>query len=75
MVIGGEAIYRATLPFADRIYLTQIAATLVGDARFPPLDPDHWQETERQAEMTSAAGLGYRFVTLDRAVGVDDAGG
>ena len=33
-VIGGEQIYRATLPFASRLYLTEIDATFFGGRRF-----------------------------------------
>ncbi len=77
MIIGGETIYRAALPHADRLYLTQIAATVTGDAMFPAIDARQWRETERQADMTSANGLGYRFITLDRiaadSVGADQA--
>ena len=42
-VIGGAQIYEATLPKADRVYLTRIHATPDGDATFPQLDSNHWQ--------------------------------
>ncbi|MBP7340548.1 dihydrofolate reductase [Niveispirillum sp.] len=38
MIIGGAQIYAAALPLADRIYLTEIAATPPGDAHFPEFD-------------------------------------
>lgn len=44
IVIGGAEIYRATLPFADRIYLTEIHAKPEGDTYFPALDPIIWSE-------------------------------
>ena len=34
MVIGGAEIYRAALPWADRIYLTRVHASPDGDAMF-----------------------------------------
>ena len=44
MVIGGEAIYAEALERADRVYLTQVHVDVDGgDARFPALDPQHWQ--------------------------------
>jgi dihydrofolate reductase len=36
-VLGGEAIYAAALPGADRLYLTRVEAEPEGDARFPGL--------------------------------------
>jgi dihydrofolate reductase len=38
MVIGGAQIYAAFLPIADRVYLTEIAATPEGDTFFPEFD-------------------------------------
>lgn len=64
-IIGGEAIYRAALPRADVIYLTEVLAEFPGDARFPPLDPSAWRETSRE-EHVSGGYPGYGFVTLDR---------
>lgn len=34
MVIGGEQIYRACMPMADKLYLTQVEAAPEGDAWF-----------------------------------------
>ena len=34
-VCGGEDIYRAALPYTDRIYLTEIEQSFEGSARFP----------------------------------------
>ena len=48
-VIGGEQIYRETLPFASRLYLTRIEATLLGaDAFFPEINLKEWTETARE---------------------------
>lgn len=43
MVIGGAAVYAQALPRADRIYLTEIAAEVAGNVRFPELDPAQWR--------------------------------
>lgn len=42
-VIGGADLYRLTLPFADRLYLTRIHASPDGDTFFPPLDLSGWR--------------------------------
>lgn len=67
MVIGGAAIYEATLPHADRLYLTEVHARIEGDTHFPAIDPAQWREIARER---IAAGEkddhDYSFVTLDR---------
>jgi dihydrofolate reductase len=49
MVIGGVAVFDATLPVADRIYLTRVHASVEGDRYFPPLDDAVWQEVAKEA--------------------------
>jgi len=66
-VIGGEQIYRLALPLADRIELTEIDASVAGDAWFPEIDYDQWDERQRETHRDAANGLRYDFVTLDRA--------
>jgi dihydrofolate reductase len=36
--IGGGELYRAALPFATTLHMTEIARAFEGDARFPPID-------------------------------------
>ncbi|MGB1807719.1 MAG: dihydrofolate reductase [Porticoccaceae bacterium] len=65
MVIGGEQIYRMTLPAADRLYLTQVDAEVEGDAFFPEVDFSQWQQiSEQLPELTDTHP--YRFLQLDR---------
>lgn len=42
-VIGGAEIFQATLPFADRLYMTKIDAHFPGDTFFPSFDETEWQ--------------------------------
>jgi len=65
MVIGGSDIYRAALPLAERIYLTEIHRNFSGDTRLEPFSEDIWQETGRQ-DCTDPDGLGFSFVRLTR---------
>ncbi len=66
-VIGGEAIYTLALPFADRIYLTDVDTAPEGDAYFPPLKTSDWFETGAE---TFAGGSGndhaFTIRTLER---------
>jgi dihydrofolate reductase len=63
-VIGGAEIYRAALPFATRIHLTEVHSKADGDTVFH-LDRAGWRETARERHET-ADGLGYSYVTLER---------
>ena len=43
---GGESIYAAALPQADRLYLTRVHAQIDGDAFFPEFDLTQWKLVE-----------------------------
>jgi dihydrofolate reductase len=47
-VIGGADLFRETLPFADRLYLTIVDAEPAGDTFMPEFDMDAWQEASSQ---------------------------
>jgi dihydrofolate reductase len=64
MVIGGAEIYRAALPRADRIELTEVHGEFDGDACFT-FDRKDWREIARETHATPE-GLTYSFVTLER---------
>ena len=66
-VIGGGEIYRLTLPFADRVYLTRVHTKVQGDVAFPELPEEEWEEVERVEH--AADGLhahAFTFLTYDR---------
>ena len=48
-VIGGTSVFAAALPIADRIYKTEVHGSPKGDAYFPTVDWDAWQEVAREA--------------------------
>ena len=64
-VIGGAEVYRAALPFADELLLTEVEADIEGDTRFPPFDPNEFEETSRERHV-SETGLAFSFVTYAR---------
>jgi dihydrofolate reductase len=65
--IGGGEIYRAALPFATTLHLTEIARNFDGDARFPPFDRAHWRETAREERQAEAPdGFAYAYVAYER---------
>ncbi|WP_319243083.1 dihydrofolate reductase [uncultured Propionivibrio sp.] len=60
-VIGGEALYRLALPHADRLYLTEIERDYDGDAFFPEIIAQQWQERSRVP-----GGADFSFAIYDR---------
>jgi len=67
MVIGGATLYGSMLPFAQRIYLTEVAAEVPGDAFFPAWDRACWREASRSARPRDARNpYDLAFVTLER---------
>ena len=67
MIIGGESVYRQALAFADTIYLTIVHHNFTGDRHFPELDPNEWQEVNRQDFHADKDNpYPYSFVTLIR---------
>ena len=64
-VIGGAEIYRAALPRADELLLTEVDAEIDGDTRFPGFNPSEFEETSRESHV-SETGLAFSFVTYAR---------
>jgi dihydrofolate reductase len=46
---GGGEIYRESMPLADRLRMTHIAAEPAGDTRFPAILPSEWTEMSRES--------------------------
>ena len=65
--IGGGELYRAALPLAAMLFLTEIDRDFDGDVTFPLFDPEAWPETRREAHRGEGPDtLGYSFVTRER---------
>jgi dihydrofolate reductase len=60
-VAGGGEIYRAALPYADRLELTEVDQSPAGDVTFPAFNRSHWLETARVPHD------GFSFVSYARA--------
>lgn len=66
-IIGGAEIFRATLPLADRVYLTLVKAAPQGETRLFGFPPHTWQETAREPMLRAAADqYSADFIVLDR---------
>lgn len=64
-VIGGGEIYKAALPLADGIVLTEIGRDYAGDTRFPDYDRTEFRETQRKPQVSSE-GVPFDFVLYER---------
>ncbi|MCW5909909.1 MAG: dihydrofolate reductase [Cyclobacteriaceae bacterium] len=66
-VIGGAEIYRLSLPFANRLYLTEIKAAVEGDAFFPEVNIQQWKEVSRKHHAADGRHLfAFDFVVYER---------
>lgn len=66
-IVGGADIYSQSLDLADTLYITEIQQNVEGDAHFPALDPQAWQEVARAARtQETPQPLNYHFVIYRR---------
>lgn len=67
MIIGGEQIFRAILPTADRLYITFIQQTFEGDTYFPEYG-DEWVLVETTKDMKTPDGIIFSYLVYERKV-------
>ena len=66
-VLGGGQVFAAMLPYADRLYLTEIDTELDGDVFFPEFDHSEWREVSRKHHDADASNeYGFDFVVYDK---------
>lgn len=67
-IIGGGQLYRAALPFVERIDATEIDTRIDGaDTYFPAINPDEWEMVERNEHSADAQNrFNYAFATYLR---------
>lgn len=66
LIIGGAQIYAEALGKVDRLYLTEVHATVHGDAFFPEIEKSDWREVSREPQMDGETGMTFDFVIYDR---------
>lgn len=64
MIIGGASIYKKFLPFANKLYLTEIDATTEADVYFPNFDKSNY--TKEIIEDVTDEDIKYSFVMYER---------
>lgn len=66
-VIGGGHLYHALLPFAKRIYLTQVHHSFEADVFFPEIKSEEWETESREDFQPSEKNeFAYSFINLLR---------
>tara|TARA_R100001143_G_scaffold12646_1_gene13850 strand:- start:14491 stop:15018 length:528 start_codon:yes stop_codon:yes gene_type:complete len=67
IIMGGAQIYEMALPYADRLYMTQVHAHVDGDAWFPEFELSEWHELGREDHAAADPNpYDYSFVILER---------
>lgn len=64
-VLGGGEIYKAALPLADGLVMTEIKKDYEGDTKFPDWDRSKFRETQRKPQV-SAGGVHFDYVLYER---------
>jgi len=68
MVMGGASLYEQMLPQANRLYLTQVHASLIGDTWFPNWKSEQWDEVQREDYPADEKNeYPYSFIVLERS--------
>ena len=66
-IIGGGEIYKQSLSFLDKIYLTEVITELSGDTYFPEIDMNEWNlVSSEQFEADAKNEFPMRFDVLLR---------
>jgi len=63
-IIGGEEVYKATINQADRLYITLVHLSVEGDAYFPPIPGDKFEEVFRERHLEYPTP--FSFIILER---------
>jgi dihydrofolate reductase len=66
-IIGGGEIYRQSMPYLDKIYLTLIEVEVEGDVFFPELDESQWKLVSEEAHKADDKNeYNYSFLIYER---------
>jgi len=66
-IIGGAQVYEASMKFLDKIFLTRVDISVVGDTYLPEILPTDWKLTsEVKHEADEKNEYSYTFCTYER---------
>ncbi len=66
-VIGGAMIYNLLMPYVTKMYVTEINQEFEGDAFFPKINPEMWEEVSREKGIKNEENpLDFDYVVYKR---------
>lgn len=66
-VIGGATIYRLLMPYANKMYITEINQEFDGDVSFPEINKEEWKAIEIEKGLKDEKNpYDYNYVTYVR---------
>lgn len=66
-VIGGATMYKLLMPYAKKMYITEIDKDFDGDVYFPEIDSDEWKIIEKEkGPEDDENDFEYEYVTYER---------
>ena len=66
-IIGGATIYRLLMPYANKMYITEIDQEFDGDVSFPEINMQEWEITEKIKGLKDEKNpYDYNYVTYVR---------
>lgn len=66
-IIGGGEIYKQSMRYWDRLYLTRVDAAVEGDAFFPQIEIDDWEIIASESHKADEKNeYDYTFLTMER---------
>lgn len=69
-IIGGGEIFKQAMPIVDKMFITEIQATIEGDTFFPQVDLENWVlTTEDHVPSGEKDSHATRFVVYERCDG------
>ena len=66
-IIGGATIYRLLMPYANKMYITEIEQEFEGDVSFPEINKEEWNIVETEKGLKDEKNpYDYNYVTYVR---------
>ena len=68
-IIGGASIYKQSIDFADKLYITRIHASPDGDTSFPEINPAKWKMvSSKDHQKDEKNEFDYSFAVYEKII-------